>query len=114
MQNCDTEHRNSGWCRRSHCGPCATPDEASGAALAYVGEDASSAPPGEARREGFERDGSPETAKVKPPDRTLCTKHESKGCNHLIPKPIQHESTVQINVCMLLITSNIDSCVKSV
>jgi hypothetical protein len=72
------------------------------------------APPGEARREGFERDGSPETPKVKPPDRTLCTKPESKACNHLIPKPIQHESTVQINVCMLLITSNMDWRVKSV
>jgi len=72
----------------------ATPDEASGAtlAIAYVGADASSASPGEVRR-----DGSPEKRNVKPPQPcTLCTKRESKGCNHLIPQPIQHESTVQI------------------
>jgi hypothetical protein len=70
MQNCDTEHRNSGWCRRSHCALRAQPPGAtSGAALAYVGADASSASPGEARRERFERDSSPETLKVKPPNR---------------------------------------------
>jgi hypothetical protein len=61
MQNCDTEHRNSGL-RAAR----ATPDEASGAtlAIAYVGADASSASPGEVRR-----DGSPDRRNVKPPNR---------------------------------------------
>jgi hypothetical protein len=75
--------------QRSHCALRAQPaDEASGATLAYIEGGRLVCPPGEARRKRFERDGSPETRKVKPPAGTLCTKPESEDCNALIRKLI--------------------------
>jgi hypothetical protein len=65
----------------------ATPDEASGATLAYVGADASSASPGEARREGFEGDGSPETPKVKPPTVRFAPSASQKAAITSFPSP---------------------------